>query len=135
MDQQDWVLLKADIAAQQVVIHRVFNRLQERAAGLSLENAEKLESVAYQLHNFYGAVAGLLKVIATYFENHISDASRWHSLVLQHMTQPVEDVQPAVLSQSSYELLNALRGFRHFSAMPMASPWTMFNSPAISKKL
>ncbi len=114
MDTKSWALLEADLAAQQATVDRVFMLLIQRSEGLSSENLEQLESTAYQLHNLYGAVEGLLKVIATYFENNISDSSRWHSLLLQRMTQPVQGIRPAVLSSQTYEALNTLRAFRHF---------------------
>jgi hypothetical protein len=88
--------------------------LEERAEKLSSKNPETLESIAYQLHNLDGAVEELLKLVAAYFENNVADTSRWHSLLLQRMTQQIEDVRPAVISTESYQLLNALRAFRHF---------------------
>jgi hypothetical protein len=114
VDRKVWTLLEADLAAQQATVDRVFTLLMQRSEGLASENLEQLESAAYQLHNLYGAVEGLLKVVAAYFENNISDSSRWHSLLLQRMTQPVQGVRPAVLSPQNYEALNALRAFRHF---------------------
>jgi hypothetical protein len=107
-------LLKSDIAAQQVTIERVFALLQQRSLGLTPDNPEKLESVAYQLHNFYSATEELLKLVAAHFENNISDAAQWHSLLLKRMTQPVPGLRPAVLGLDSYDALNSLRGFRHF---------------------
>jgi AraC-like DNA-binding protein len=115
MDAAKLALLKADINAQRMTIDRIFTMLEDRAANLSVESsAEKLESVAYQLHNLYGAVEDLFKVIATYFENNISDSAQWHSRLLQRMTQAVEGVRPAVIRQDSYLQLNSLRGFRQF---------------------
>jgi len=115
MDSANLALLKADINAQQVTIDRIFKLLENRALDLSDQSpAEKLESVAYQLHNLYGAVEDLFNVIATYFENNISDSAQWHSRLLQRMTQAVEGVRPAVISQDSYLGLNSLHAFRHF---------------------
>ncbi|MEA5620810.1 hypothetical protein VB711_23650 [Cronbergia sp. UHCC 0137] len=114
MDRKDLAMLESDMAAQRVTIDRVFDMLSQRSQNLSPENFEKLESLAYQLHNFYGAVEELLKVVANYCENNISDTSQWHSLLLKRMMQPVQGVRPALLSIESYDLLNALRGFRHF---------------------
>jgi hypothetical protein len=42
--------------------------------------------VTYQIHNFYNAVEGLLRMIAAQFENQIADTSRWYQLILQRMT-------------------------------------------------
>ena len=114
MEERDLAILKADLAAQLQSVERVFVMLEQRATGLTPDNSEKLESVAYQLHNFYSAIEDLLKIVATYFENNVSDTARWHSLLLQRMTQPVQGVRPAVIAVESYALLNALRAFRHF---------------------
>ncbi|MGD1904611.1 MAG: hypothetical protein ACFB0C_01300 [Leptolyngbyaceae cyanobacterium] len=114
MDAATVALLTADINAQRLTVDRVFDLLQQRCQALSPENPEKLESVAYQIHNFYGAVEDLLKLVATYCENNIADASRWHSLLLRRMTQPIEGVRPSFLSLSTYDNLNQLRAFRHF---------------------
>ena len=114
MESKDLALLAADIAAQRVIIDRVFTTLSQRSQNLAPENLEKLESLAYQIHNFYGAVEDLLKVIANYCENNVTDSAQWHSLLLKRMIQPVEGVRPALLSLESYDLLNGLRAFRHF---------------------
>ncbi|ASC71094.1 hypothetical protein XM38_020440 [Halomicronema hongdechloris C2206] len=113
MDPPRYALLTTDIAAQQTIIHRIYTLLRQRAEGLTIENPEKLESVAYQLHNLYGAIEELFKVIATYFENQITDAGQRHSRLLQRMSQPVPGVRPAIISEESYLLLNSLRAFRH----------------------
>jgi hypothetical protein len=114
VEETDLAILKADIAAQRQLIDRVFRVLEQRSTGLAPNNPEKLESVAYQLHNGYSAIEDLLKLIATCFENNMSETARWHSLLLQRMTQPIEGVRPAAISMESYGLLNALRAFRHF---------------------
>ncbi|MEM6713585.1 MAG: hypothetical protein AAGD09_23890 [Cyanobacteria bacterium P01_F01_bin.56] len=114
METRDFAILKADMAAQMQTISRVFDMLEARAEGLTADSPEQLESAAYQLHNFYGAIEELLRIVAAHFENTISDTARWHSLLLQRMTQSIQDVRPAVLSLKSYTLLNALRSFRHF---------------------
>ncbi|MBD1998799.1 hypothetical protein H6G00_19575 [Leptolyngbya sp. FACHB-541] len=114
MEAGNLAVFAADITAQQQVIERVFAMLEQRAEGLEPDYPERLESVAYQLHNFYGAIEELLKIVATYFENNVSDTARWHSLLLLRMTQAVEGVRPAAISTESYALLNALRAFRHF---------------------
>lgn len=114
MDSPQLALLKVDLASQKTTIEQVFLSLQSRAQNLDPDNIEKLESVAYQIHNFYGSVEELLKIVANHFENNILDSSKWHSLLLKRMTQTVEGIRPALLSLESYELLNGLRAFRHF---------------------
>ncbi|MDB9525397.1 hypothetical protein PN498_05320 [Oscillatoria sp. CS-180] len=115
MDEKNIALLAADINAQRMTIERVFAALDNRANSLHAKSPpEKLESFAYQLHNLYGAIEDLFKVIAVYFENNISDSSQWHSRLLQRMTQTIEGTRPAVISQENYLRLNGLRAFWHF---------------------
>ncbi len=114
MDSKTLVVFKVDVQAQLNLIKQVDERLKERANNLQGDDSILLESIAYQIHNLYSAIEDLLKLIANYFENNISNSSQWHSLLLQRMTIPVPNVRPAVLGSETYTLLNALRGFRHF---------------------
>lgn len=114
MDARQLTVFTADVQSQMQLIQRVASLLESRTQGLQREDAARLESVAYQVHNFYNAVEDLLKTIAVQFENQVTDTSRWHQLILQRMTQAIAGVRPAFLSQHSFEALNALRGFRHF---------------------
>ncbi|WP_371257403.1 hypothetical protein [Synechococcus sp. PCC 6312] len=60
------------------------------------------------MHNFYCAVEELLKIVAIYFENNISDSPQWHTQLLERMMQSVPGVRPSLLSWDSYEQLNSL---------------------------
>ena len=114
MDENRLSLFLADLGAQKVATEQVFQILEQRTANLNPDSPESLESTAYQLHNLYNAIEDLLKLVATHFENNMSDAAQWRSLLLKRMTQPVMGIRPAVLSLESYQRLNGLRGFRHF---------------------
>jgi uncharacterized protein YutE (UPF0331/DUF86 family) len=114
MDKNALIVLTADLTAQMAVVKSISLLLEERAFGLRVDDPVRLESVAYQLHNFYNAIEDLLKMVAAHFENQISDTARWHSVLLQRMSQEIPGIRPAVLSQQSYLFLNSLRGFRHF---------------------
>ena len=114
MDSPQLTLLKVDLRAQLSEISTIQEKLQVRADRLEAEDPFILESTAYQIHNFYCAVEDLLKIVAMYFENNISDSAKWHSVLLQRMASIIPQVRPAFLSTESYQLLNGLRGFRHF---------------------
>jgi hypothetical protein len=114
MDKNALIILKADLNAQMAIVKSISLLLEERAIGLRADDPVRLESVAYQLHNFYNAIEDLLKMVAAHFENQISDTARWHSILLQRMSQEIPGIRPLLLSQESYLLLNSLRGFRHF---------------------
>jgi hypothetical protein len=78
MDARQLTVFTADVRSQMQLIQRVANLLESRAQGLQREDAARLESVAYQVHNFYNAIEALLKTIAVQFENQVTDTSRWH---------------------------------------------------------
>ena len=103
-------LLRASIKAQGTEIERIFERIEERRRGKGEAN---LESLAYQLHNLYCAFEDLMKIVADFFENHIDDSAHYHSALLWRMKMPIEGVRPALLSETSYKLLDSLRAFRH----------------------
>ncbi len=114
MDTNTLVIFKSDIQAQINLVKRIADQLHQRAEGLTTDDIIRLESVAYQMHNLYNATEDLFKIIATYFENNMTDTAKWHSLLLQRMSQEIEGVRPAVISEETFLLLNTLRGFRHF---------------------
>ncbi len=114
MDKNALIVLTADIKAQMAIVHQLSILIERRALGLTPEDPVRLESVAYQIHNLYNAVEDLLKLVAAHFENQITDAARWHTALLQRMTQEIPGIRPALLSQECYLILNSLRGFRHF---------------------
>jgi hypothetical protein len=97
-----------------MLIHALYQRLDERVANLHPENQVLMESIAYQIHNIYSAIENLLELIAAHFENHISDTARWHTALLHRMAIAIPGVRPVVISSESHHLLNGLRGFRHF---------------------
>jgi uncharacterized protein YutE (UPF0331/DUF86 family) len=114
MDKNTLIILQADVNAQIQLIATIEQKLQERSQNLEPDDIIRLESIAYQIHNLYGATEDILKIVATYFENHITDTSQWHSVLLRRMSQEIPEIRPALISQETYNLLNSLRGFRHF---------------------
>lgn len=116
MDSNKLILLKVDLEGQMKDIERIHQKLLDRVAKLELEVNDDaiLESIAYQIHNLYCATEDLLKIVASCFENNISNTSQWHSLLLQRMTMEIPNIRPAFLSANTYAILNNLRGFRHF---------------------
>jgi enamine deaminase RidA (YjgF/YER057c/UK114 family) len=114
MDSANQLIFITDLKAQMATLCRIAARLKERSLGLSADDIVRMESVAYQLHNFYNAVEDLLMLIAAHFENNIANSAQWHSALLKRMMQDIPDVRPAVLSLETFTALNGLRGFRHF---------------------
>lgn len=105
--------LKAELTAQVRLIERVYERLGDRLSE-GLSTPAQRDSVAYQIHNVYCAVEDLLKLVANTFENRIGSSGEWHRVILLPLSQPVEGIRPAFLSEETFTILNRLRGFRHF---------------------
>jgi uncharacterized protein YutE (UPF0331/DUF86 family) len=113
MEREQIAGLTAELTAQRRLIERVYQRLGDRTA-LGLGTPAQRDSVAYQIHNVYCAVEDLLKLVANAFENRIGAGSEWHRTLLLRLSQPVQGIRPAFLADETFDVLNRLRGFRHF---------------------
>ncbi len=114
MDAASLKVLKAEVEDQLDKIEQVYAELEDRASQMYPHTPSQIESTAYQLHNLYNAIEDLLKIVASAFENSVTDLSRWHTELLHRMTLEIEGIRPALLSTESADLLNELRAFRHF---------------------
>jgi hypothetical protein len=114
MDAVRLKVLQAEVEAQLEKIERVYEALEDRAGQMHPDHPGSIESTAYQLHNLYGAAEDLFKIVASAFENSVTDLSRWHTELLHRMTLEIQGVRPALLSTESAELFDELRAFRHF---------------------
>lgn len=114
MENNKLILLSVDLNAQMVDIKSIHQKIVDRSARLQSDDQVIWESIAYQIHNLYCATEDLLKIVARYFENNISDSSQWHSVLLQRMVTEIPNIRPAFLTTDTYSLLNNLKGFRHF---------------------
>ncbi|HRY48621.1 MAG TPA: hypothetical protein P5186_11275 [Candidatus Paceibacterota bacterium] len=72
-----------------------------------------LAATAYLLHNLYNALENTFSQISRTFENHVTDAARWHRELLGKMFLEIPGVRPAVLPPTLRRFANNLRGFRH----------------------
>ncbi len=114
MDKNASIVLRVDIETQMTQLEEIYEKLEQRAQDMEADDPARLESIAYQIHNLYNAVEDLLKIVAAHFENHIADADRWHSALLKRMAQMIPALRPALLSETTFRLLDSLRSFRHF---------------------
>lgn len=112
MERERLAGLTAEIKGQWRLIEKVSERLQARVEE-GLDTPAQLDSVAYQIHNLYCAIEDLLKLVASAFENQVGSSGEWHRILLLRLSQPVDGIRPAFLSEESFDLLNQLRSFRH----------------------
>lgn len=112
MDRERIAGLTAELRAQFRLMERVSDKLSSRVED-GLDTPSQLESVAYQIHNLYCSVEDLLKLVASAFENNIGASGNWHRALLLRMSQPVEGIRPAFLSEETFDLMMKLNNFRH----------------------
>jgi hypothetical protein len=104
-------LLKADIAADEAVITRLYEELS--GAWDVLDTPAQAIVVGYYLHNLYMAFEHIFERVAETFENQIADKSQWHAQLLRRMALDVPDIRPPLIYQETLECLDELRRFRH----------------------
>ena len=107
MERERLAGLAAEIKGQWRLIEKVSERLQARVEE-GLDTPAQLDSMAYQIHNLYCSIEDLLKLIANTFENRIGTTGEWHRILLLRLSQPVDGIRPAFLSDESFDLLNQL---------------------------
>jgi hypothetical protein len=107
-------ILIAEIEAQLARITASYQTVEARAALLETEQIAAVEALGYQIHNFYNACEDLMKLVATTFENHVTDQQSWHRGLVQRMSLTIAGVRPALISDATLPHLNQLRAFRHF---------------------
>lgn len=104
-------LLKADIAADEQVIARLYDALS--GAWDKPDTPEQAIVVGYYLHNLYMAFEHIFERVAEAFENQIADKSQWHAQLLRRMSLDIPELRPRLVSDEAYECLDELRRFRH----------------------
>lgn len=74
---------------------------------------EDLIVVGYYLSGIYSNLEDMFEKVARQFENKIEDTTQWHIELLNRMALEIENIRPALLSESSFKTLDELRRFRH----------------------
>ena len=112
MDNTDFVLFEAELREHYNTVQQIYERINSRQSTFK-NTSEGVDSMAYQIHNLYGAYEELFETAANFFENQIEGA-RYHADLLRRMKIRIEGMRPNLLSESTYRLLDELRRFRHF---------------------
>jgi hypothetical protein len=113
MEQARLKIIETDINRQIEIIEQVYEKIEQRSKEYDT-NVERMESLAYQLHNLYCAFEDLMELVADEFENRIEERGNWHARLLRRMTEHIPEIRPALFSVETFPLLNELKGFRHW---------------------
>lgn len=72
-----------------------------------------LVEAAFYVNQLYTGFERIFRNIAVSFENSIDEKS-WHKSLLDRMVISIDNIRPAVISETNYKRLDELRAFRHF---------------------
>lgn len=72
-----------------------------------------LDSVALNLHGFYGGLERLFELVASTVDGSVPQGANWHRLLLEQMASEIRQERPAVISAKTITALDEYRGFRH----------------------
>ena len=78
-----------------------------------LDDDYYLDSVALNLHSFYGGLERIFELIAVAVDGVKPEGENWHQTLLLQVAAERPSARPAVISESICEQLDAYRGFRH----------------------
>ncbi len=113
--REEIVIFLSEFDYQLQMIDQLYETIIKRKGMIDQEgaSAELVESTGYWLHNLYCGFEDLFKLIASYWENHVTTDGGYHIQLLKRMVISIEGLRPAVLTDKSFRELNELRGFRH----------------------
>jgi uncharacterized protein YutE (UPF0331/DUF86 family) len=113
--QKQVIVFLAEFDYQVELIEDIYKTLKKKRSALEKRPtaSESVESAGYWMHNLYSAFEDLFKLVSGFWENSIIDEGDFHVNLLKRMLLSIENVRPPLISQTSYTLLNELRGFRH----------------------
>ncbi|WP_373479876.1 hypothetical protein [Geminocystis sp.] len=72
-----------------------------------------VSGLALYLENFYMGIERILSLISKEIDGSIPSGQSWHIQLLNRMLVDIPSVRCAVISPTTYQLLNEFRGFRH----------------------
>ncbi|KXG77515.1 hypothetical protein AN618_10670 [Fervidicola ferrireducens] len=102
--------IKQEISEIKTCIDRAkkaWNRAKESSDPLYLD------SVALNLHDFYGGLERVFELIAENIDEVKPAGGNWHQELLRQMATEIPKIRPAVISQELKQKLDEYRAFRH----------------------
>lgn len=112
MDEKEIAVLESDLLESYETIERIYKYILGEQATFK-DRVQDLNSMAYHLHNLYGAHEQLFEIVANFFENQVM-GNRYHADLLRRMKTEIKGVRPALISHTTYKMLDKLRRFHHF---------------------
>ena len=107
-------VLKSEILRDAEKLERLFKKFDSsyKRYKQQKEYAYLVES-AFYVNRIYTGFERIFSNIAESFENTINE-KYWHKSLLDRMGIGIENIRPALISETNHKYLNELRVFRHF---------------------
>lgn len=107
-------LLKSEIRRDSDKLVRLYEKFNSSYSRFKQqkEYAFLVES-AFYVNQIYTGFERMFRNVAESFENSIDEKS-WHKSLLDRMAIGIDNIRPALISETSHKYLNELRAFRHF---------------------
>ena len=97
-------------------LDRIPNRVRLTWSRARLSDPDQdflIDSVALNLHGFYSGLERIFELIARQIDQTMPVGDMWHRDLLKQMAEPVPELRPAVIGESSFRFLDEMRRFRH----------------------
>ena len=107
--------LLVDMRTDMKAIDRLF-RAADHAKVASLDRGSDdmiVLAFAAWLHHVYTSVESIFTRVAQVLDGYLTHADDWNQRLLLSMSEPLEGVRPAVLTECTFAWLDELRRFRH----------------------
>ena len=72
-----------------------------------------LKATAFDLHSFYTGLERVFMLIAEILDGRLSRGEGWHKMLLTQMALEILNVRPAVISETTLDMLEEYLRFRH----------------------
>lgn len=114
MSKNKLAILKSEILRDSEKMEGLFEKF-ESSYNRYLQKKEYayLVESAFYVNRLYTGFERMFRNIAESFENTI-DEKAWHKSLLDRMSIGIENIRPALISETNLKHLNELRTFRHF---------------------
>ncbi|MGB7415504.1 MAG: hypothetical protein WA902_14955 [Thermosynechococcaceae cyanobacterium] len=97
----------ADLGEVVAEVKRVLGKYQQS------QDADLLPAIAMNLQSYYTRVERVMVSVALDCEQTVPEGKEWHRQLLEQMGKDIEDVRPALISESLLASLDELRRLRH----------------------
>jgi len=107
--------LLVDMRTGMKALDRLFGAVdQAKVASLNRGSDDMtVWAFAAWLHHVYTGVESIFTRVAQVLDGYSTRADDWHRRLLVSMSEPLEGMRPAVLTESAFAWLDELRRFRH----------------------